>query len=126
MAKTFEDFPVYKKVMAFVREVERIFGLARRDGKAAGEFRFIRDQIRRAASSILLNVAEGSMRWGKKDKINFYRMGLASACECIAAIDLMVIYGLVGEQNAERIKHDLREIVADLQALLFHINKRPY
>ncbi len=39
------------------------------------------DQIRRAAVSITSNLAEGFSRYGKKEKVQFYRTGLGSLTE---------------------------------------------
>ena len=48
----------------------------------------LRDQLRRASSSIVLNLAEGSGRSGKKDQRRFYSIAFGSLRECQAIIDL--------------------------------------
>ena len=48
-----------------------------------------RDQLRRAALSIVLNIAEGSTRITPNAKINFYVMARGSTAECYAIIDLI-------------------------------------
>ncbi len=50
--------------------------------------RFLKDQFERAASSIVLNLAEGSGRATKKDRMRFYVMAFASLREVQAIIDL--------------------------------------
>ncbi len=50
--------------------------------------RFLKDQLERAASSIVINLAEGSGRATKKDRMRFYVMAFASLREVQAIIDL--------------------------------------
>ncbi len=47
------------------------------------------DQLTRAASSIVLNVAEGAGEFSLKEKRRFYRLARRSATECAAALDLL-------------------------------------
>ena len=119
MVRTFLDFPVYRKGLKLAGEIAALCNKTK-----GGQFNFLKDQIRRASSSIILNIAEGSGKWSKKDKINFYRMSLASTNECIAAIDLMFTYKLIEAGQAKQIKERLRDIALDLYALKRSIEKR--
>ena len=49
---------------------------------------FLRNQLLRAASSISLNLAEGSAKPIGKDRLRFYRIALGSLRECQAVLDL--------------------------------------
>ena len=49
----------------------------------------LRDQLRRASTSIVLNIAEGAGEFSPSDKARFYRMARRSASECAAIIDLI-------------------------------------
>jgi four helix bundle protein len=119
MNNSFEDFPVYQKSLFLIKEINSICEKVKEK-----DLYFLKDQIKRAASSIILNLAEGSGKWTKRDKANFYRISRGSAFECIAALDLFLVYQLIDEQFAEEIKDKLREIGADLQALVISIEKR--
>src|SRR5205823_894416 len=44
------------------------------------------DQLRRAATSIILNIAEGAGEFSRKEKARFYRMALRSATESAAIL----------------------------------------
>jgi four helix bundle protein len=48
----------------------------------------LRDQLARAASSIVLNIAEGSGKNSPKDQARFYSIALGSLRECSAIFDL--------------------------------------
>jgi four helix bundle protein len=119
VTKTFEDFPVYKKGLNLAKEINSLCGRVK-----GSQTSFLKDQIKRALASVLLNIAEGSVKWNKKDKMNFYRIGEASACECIAALDLFHAYQLVDYKCVQDFKRQLNEIVRDLHALVISINKR--
>jgi len=86
--------------------------LATRDGALA-------DQIRRAASSAALNVAEGSKRAGK-DQAHHYRIAAGSAAEVRAAIAVGAAWGYFDSANYAAL-----ETLLDRQAaLLYRIAQR--
>lgn len=49
---------------------------------------YIADQLRRAAISICLNIAEGAGEFAPSEKARFYRMARRSATECSAVLDI--------------------------------------
>jgi four helix bundle protein len=63
--------------------------LARRD-------RDLENQLRRAAASVVLNIAEGSGRWGK-DRMQLYRIAAGSVAEAKSALELARVWGFVDE-----------------------------
>jgi four helix bundle protein len=119
MVNSFEDFPVYKKALESIEQVNNICNKVK-----CREFYFLKDQIRRASSSIVLNIAEGSGKWTKRDKINFYRISRASAFECIGALDLFKAYRLIEEQEYENVREKFGDVSGSLQALIYSIEKR--
>jgi four helix bundle protein len=60
-------------------------------GRGLGE---LRDQLDRASTSIVLNIAEGSGRQARPDKGRFYAIARGSATECAAIIDVVRARGL--------------------------------
>lgn len=119
MNSEFEKFPVYqesikiaKEIAVFCREINN------------REFDYLKNQLLRASSSTVLNLAEGSGRRTKRDKGNFYRTSRASALECVSALDLFLAYGLVGTEKTVPLKQKLIKIAGDLQALIFSVEKR--
>ena len=75
-------------VIALRQEVER---LSKYD-------RALADQLRRAASSVVLNLAEGNRRVGQ-DRLHFFRIAAGSAAEARAALDVARAWGLVGTSS---------------------------
>jgi four helix bundle protein len=81
--------------------------LARRD-------RDLADQIRRAASSAALNLAEGAKRIGK-DQTHHYRIAAGSAAEVRAAL---LVSAAWGHLDTER--HAGLDALLDRQAAILH------
>jgi four helix bundle protein len=48
------------------------------------------DQLRRASTSIALNIAEGAGEFAAKDKAKFYRYAKRSTAECGAILELAI------------------------------------
>ncbi len=53
---------------------------------------FLAEQLRRAATSICLNIAEGSGEFSLGEKARFYRMARRSATECAAILDIAELW----------------------------------
>ena len=49
----------------------------------------LRDQLGRAASSVALNLAEGSAKSSARDRLRFYEIALGSVRECEAVMQLL-------------------------------------
>ncbi len=76
------------------------------------------DQLTRAASSIVLNVAEGAGEFSLKEKRRFYRMARRSATECAAALDLLEACGGLRANALEPGRALLDRVVAMLTKLV--------
>lgn len=50
---------------------------------------YIKDQLKRASISIVINIAEGSGKFSKADKRNFYTIARGSVYECVSLIELI-------------------------------------
>lgn len=70
----------------------------------------LRDQLQRAADSVVLNIAEGRARGGDAGR-NHYRIAAGSAAEACAALDL------VGSPEAVDLQPRLRRVGAMLRGL---------
>ncbi len=79
----FENLEVYKKskrlnsnILKFVRDNKQIDS-------------YIRDQLRRASISVVINIAEGSGKFSKADKRNFYTIARGSVYECVSLFEII-------------------------------------
>ncbi len=84
-------FFAYDVALELVRSLrEPLALLARRDPSLA-------DQLRRAAASVPLNVAEGNRRAGR-DRTHLFRVAAGSAAEVRACLEVAEAFGYLGRQ----------------------------
>ena len=77
-----EKLDVYRMTLTFVVLANDV-ALALPRGR-----RYLADQLQRAATSVVLNIAEGAGEYSGPDKARFYRMSKRSATECAAILDV--------------------------------------
>lgn len=74
---------VYQRALELLDQVDQIRDLIP-PGRA-----HLKDQIDRAVTSIVLNIAEGAGEFSKEEKRRFYRMARRSASETAAVLDIL-------------------------------------
>ncbi|MCX6741217.1 MAG: four helix bundle protein [Candidatus Parcubacteria bacterium] len=102
----FADFPVYKKSKVFYKNI-LIITQKMRDFE-------LKDQIRRAALSVILNIAEGSAKKSDKDFAKFLQISLGSINEVFACLDIMNESKLISQTNFEKLKLQCADIAKQL------------
>jgi four helix bundle protein len=75
------------------------------------------DQLSRASTSIVLNIAEGAGKYHKPDKRRFYLTAAGSATESAAVLDICVRLKLIDPELQRRGKEILHRVVAMLVKL---------
>ncbi|MFC1571401.1 four helix bundle protein [Candidatus Margulisiibacteriota bacterium] len=109
MAFRFLNFPVYKDIKEYIKNIYAI------SAKFPKEERFgMTNQIRRAAVSIALNLAEGSDRGSDKDFQRFINMAIGSLNETVAVIDIALDNDFVNQKNYDIILVQAEGIVKQL------------
>jgi four helix bundle protein len=79
----FENLEVYKKAKELNHEVLVLL----HDCKSID--RYLKDQLKRASISIVINIAEGSGKFSKADKRNFYTIARGSVYECVSLFEII-------------------------------------
>jgi len=79
----FENLEVYKKAKAFNSIIRNSILIPGTLDAAT------KNQLRRAALSIVLNIAEGTSRFSKPDRRNFCVIARGSVFECVAIFDML-------------------------------------
>lgn len=107
-----EKFIVYQRAIEFV-ELTDFAATRLPDGRA-----YIGDQLKRASSSIVLNIAEGAGEFSSNDKKRFYRMARRSATECAAIIDICARLNLIKQDDQTKARELLLHIVRMLTKMV--------
>lgn len=84
---------------------------------------YLRDQLRRAASSISLNIAEGAGEFAAADKARFYRIARRSGTESAAILDLARVFALTTPDLLDRARLLLLRITAMLTAMVLKLRQ---
>ena len=109
--KTFRflDFPVYIQARSFYKEILVV----------TNELRVysLKEQLRRAALSITLNVAEGSARESDREFFRFVQLSLGSTNEVVACLDIMHSAKLIETERFRRLQSECEEIAKQLGGL---------
>jgi four helix bundle protein len=112
----FEKLMVYQKSKFFYNEIqENVLDINLID-KAT------KDQLRRAALSIALNIAEGCSRFSKADRRNFLVISRGSAYEVAAWFDLLKP-GIIETEKIAEYKNTMEEISKMLFAMIKQLEK---
>jgi four helix bundle protein len=88
----FQNLEVYKKAKVFHLDCKSLILANKLDS-------YVKDQLGRASFSIVLNIAEGSGKFSKADRRNYFVTSRASVFECVAILDML--------HDSEAIKKEL-------------------
>ena len=103
-----ENLDVYQCAIEFLRLSLRFLGSLPR-----GESE-LRSQLKRAAMSVPLNIAEGAGKPSPVDRARYHAIARGSAMECAALIDVCLLAEMISRDDAYDAKSLLVRIVAML------------
>jgi len=110
-----EKLEVYQKSVEFLKEVISVIRLLPNGNSD------IVNQLRRAATSISLNIAEGAGKTGVADKKRYYSIARGSTLECAAIFDLLKAWNLVDQSVLKTPTSLLSSLAAMLSKLVFKV-----
>lgn len=117
----FEDVEAWKKARVLTR---RVYELTR-SGEVARDFAF-RDQIRRAALSIMLNIAEGFERVsGDKDLRHFLSIAKGSAGEVRGALYVGLDCGYLSQPDFDELTRLSEDVARLLSGFITYLQSSP-
>ena len=85
----FQNLDVYQKAKELNKEILNFLKENRQIDS------YIRDQLKRASISVVINIAEGSGKFSKADKRNFYTISRGSTYECVSLLELILEEGQI-------------------------------
>ena len=107
------EFKTETKAMAWVVEVRKVVSQAPCDLA-------LKDQIRRAAASVLLNIAEGAGYPNPRSQARHYTIARASIDETLAGLRLLVAERCISDSDARTLAASADEIRRMLYGLIRH------
>jgi four helix bundle protein len=113
----FQKLTVYSKAKLFYRECR---GLCK-----TGNFeRHIADQLGRASLSVALNIAEGSGKFSRAHRRNYFVMARASVFECVAVLDILHDEGQIQNHTFKIMLEKSEELSRLLYAMILNLERQ--
>lgn len=109
----FEKLEVWQLAREFVGEIYKITRKFPRD-----ELFGLISQLRRAATSILLNIAEGSDRKSDNEFRRFLRMSITSLEEVVSGLYISLDQNFISKKEFDKFYEDSHRLMAKLNALV--------
>ena len=119
MKRAHEDLRVYEAGMELVKEIYEIT-----KGFPKEELYGITGQVRRAAVSVVANIAEGAARGSRKEFIHFLNISRGSLSEVEALIDVSHMIGYINDDIKDQLKNKSADVSSLLSGLINSIRKR--
>lgn len=111
MEFSFERLIIWKKSRELVKQVYLL------TAKFPKEERYsLSDQLHRAAVSVASNIAEGTGRVSKKEKVHFIEIAYGSLMEVICQISLAIDLGMAEDTDMDEIRPLAEELARQLSA----------
>ncbi len=108
----FENLDVYKKAKELNKEILKFV----RENKHIDSY--LRDQLRRASISAVINLAEGSGKFSKADKKNFYTTARGSVYECVSLFEIILEENQINKEKFQDFYQKLEIISKMLLGLI--------
>ena len=71
---------------------------------------YLSDQLKRAISSIVLNIAEGNARTSIKERRRFFTISMASSSEVSSILEVALAYSLINKSESDILQDTLLQI----------------
>ena len=107
-----KELKVYHKALAFTKLVRQVTKTFPRD-----EMFVLSAQFKRAADSIVLNIAEGAGNSSQKEFCRFLDYSIRSGFECIGCSDIALENGFINSISCNDILFQVNELIAMLYGL---------
>lgn len=114
----FRDMPVWQKSFMLLIEVYKHIKLFPLDERFA-----LTDDLKRAANSVVHNLAEGYGRFEARDKSRFYKISRGSAFEAMSQILVAESQCYINADIASNLITRYKEVIEELNALIYSLEK---
>ncbi len=108
----------HEKLECFRQLMKAAEDLAKRVAKWPRGYGFLADQLKRAISSAILNLAEGNgKRSSNKERRRFFEISMGYIAEVGAGLDLANSFGLIRQSEQDALKSLLKAAYVKIGAL---------
>jgi four helix bundle protein len=114
-----EELQVYHKSLVFTKTVRKITKAFPKD-----ELFGLISQFKRAADSIVLNIAEGAGNSSNKEFIHFLDYSIRSSFECKGCLDIALENNFINETEHQKLMSEANELIAMLYGLQKHLKQK--
>lgn len=114
----FRDMGVWQKSFALLLDVYNLIKKFPADERYA-----LTDQLRRAANSVVHNLAEGYGRFESKDKTRFYKIARGSAFESMSQILVAEAQKYLSKELCENLIDRYKKLIDEINALIHYLEK---
>ena len=114
----FRDMPVWQKAFVLLIEVYQTIKRFPADERFA-----LTDDLKRAANSVVHNLAEGYGRYEPKDKTRFYKIARGSAYESMSQILVAESQQYLNSEMSEDLIKRYKETIEEINALIYSLEK---
>lgn len=113
---SFEKLEVYQDAKSFFIECRIV-------AKSLFEEIYIANQLLRTSLSVVLNLAEGSGKFAKRDRKNLVVIARASLFECVAVLDVLNELDLINKEKFVEVKAAADRLSRRLYAMINNLSK---
>ncbi|MDZ7267127.1 MAG: four helix bundle protein [candidate division KSB1 bacterium] len=99
----------HEKLKAYQEAIQFVAWLAPRL-EHLKKCRVMHDQLERASTSIVLNLAEGNARFSMKERARYLEIASGSTMECAAALDVLCAQGYLTQPDTTAGKRILKRV----------------
>ena len=119
MSYKFQELTVYKMALEYIDQVYRLSSQLPK-----GEWRNLRIQVERAATSIALNIAEGSKGQSDAEQKRFLGLAVRSYLETVACCDLIELRNYLSTSDLNKVREFGHQLFIKLQAFRASLKHR--
>ncbi|MGE0568217.1 MAG: four helix bundle protein [Bacteroidia bacterium] len=112
----FQKLEVYKKAKSFHISCKNLILNKKLD-------KYVNDQLGRASFSIALNIAEGSGKFSKADRRNFFVISRGSVFECVSILDILHDQMVISTEEFNSYLKNADELSRILYAMIQNLTK---
>jgi four helix bundle protein len=113
------ELQVYHKALSYTKDVRWVIKSFPKD-----ELFGLNSQFKRAADSIVLNIAEGAGNSSNKEFVHFLDYSIRSSFECKGCIDIALENKFINQTDYQMMLAETNELIAMLYGLQKHLKQK--